>query len=199
MNGGSRMKYAGRIITPLSNEAVLSLRSGDKVLVSGIIVTGRDAAHRRIAECISGKRPLPFDLKGQVIYYVGPSPTPPGKICGSAGPTTSGRMDPFTPLLLDLGLKGMIGKGTRSTEVIDAMVRNKAVYLGVVGGTAALVSRSITRLETVAWPELGPEAVFRMRVEDFPVVVLIDAYGNNIYDTGPVQYRRDTTVDHRGD
>ena len=185
------MKYAGRIVTPLTDKAVLSLRSGDKVLISGIIFTGRDAAHRRIADSIGGNRPLPFDLDGQVIYYVGPSPTPPGKTCGSAGPTTSGRMDPFTPLLLDLGLKGMIGKGTRSSEVIDSMVRNKAVYLGAVGGAAALISKSITRMETVAWPELGPEAVFRMRVEDFPVVVLIDAYGKNLYETGPRQYLRD--------
>jgi len=185
------MKYAGRIVTPLTDKAALSLRSGDKVLISGIIFTGRDAAHRRIADSIGGNRPLPFDLNGQVIYYVGPSPTPPGKTCGSAGPTTSGRMDPFTPLLLDLGLKGMIGKGTRSAEAIEAMVRNKAVYLGAVGGTAALISKSITRMEIVAWPELGPEAVFRMRVEDFPVVVLIDAYGKNLYETGPRQYRRD--------
>ena len=185
------MKYAGRIVTPLEDKAVLSLRSGDKVLISGIIFTGRDSAHRRIADSIGGNRPLPFDLNGQVIYYVGPSPTPPGKTCGSAGPTTSGRMDPFTPLLLDLGLKGMIGKGTRSAEVVDAMVRNKAVYLGAVGGAAALISKSITRMETVAWPELGPEAVFRMRVEDFPVVVLIDAYGKNLYETGPCKYRRD--------
>ena len=184
------MRYASRIVAPLNDEMVLSLRSGDKVLISGVIFTGRDAAHRRMAENIAGNRPLPFDVRGQIIYYVGPSPTPPGRVCGSAGPTTSGRMDPYTPLLLDLGLKGMIGKGKRSPDVIESMKKNRALYFGAVGGAAVLISKCINRMETVAWPELGPEAVFRMRVEDLPVVVLVDSFGNDLYSDGPAGFRR---------
>ena len=184
------MRYASRVVAPLNDETVLSLRSGDKVLISGVIFTGRDAAHRRMAESIAENRPLPFDVRGQIIYYVGPSPTPPGRVCGSAGPTTSGRMDLYTPLLLDLGLKGMIGKGKRSPEVIESMKKNRAVYFGAVGGAAVLISKCINRMETVAWPELGPEAVFRMRVEDLPVVVLVDSFGDDLYSDGPAWFRR---------
>ncbi|HDQ92498.1 MAG TPA: Fe-S-containing hydro-lyase [Synergistetes bacterium] len=180
-----------KIKVPLARETALSLVAGEKVLIDGIIFTGRDAAHRKMIDCMEEGKPLPFDIKGQVIYYVGPSPAPPGKVAGSAGPTTSGRMDPFTPALLDLGLRGMIGKGYRSAEVIEAMVRNGAVYFAAVGGAAALVSRSIMNVETVAWPELGPEAVYRMEVRDFPVIVVIDAFGNDIYRTGPPLYRLD--------
>lgn len=183
------MRHASRLVAPLEDEAVTPLRSGDKVLISGVVYTARDAAHKRMAECVRENRPLPFDIGGQVIYYVGPSPTPPGRICGSAGPTTSGRMDPYTPLLLGLGLKGMIGKGRRSPEVIESMIKNRAVYFGAVGGAAVLISDCIIRLEAVAWPELGAEAVFRLRVEDLPTVVLIDAFGNDLYRDGPAGYR----------
>ncbi|MDO9509281.1 MAG: Fe-S-containing hydro-lyase [Thermovirgaceae bacterium] len=178
--------------TPLSAETALSLKSGEAVLISGDIFTGRDAAHRKLDDCIREGRPLPFDIRGQVIYYVGPSPAPPGKVIGSAGPTTSGRMDPFTPALLDLGLKGMIGKGTRSEAVVQSMVRNGAVYFGAVGGAAALIARSIIQADTVAWPELGPEAVFRLTVKDFPAIVVIDAFGNDLYRTEPPKYRRES-------
>jgi len=183
------MRHASRLVAPLEDEAVMSLRSGGKVLISGVVFTARDTAHKRMAECVRENRPLPFDIAGQIIYCVGPSPTPPGRVCGSAGPTTSGRMDPYTPLLLDVGLKGMIGKGRRSPEVIESMIKNRAVYFGAVGGAAVLISNCITRLEAVAWPELGPEAVFKLRVEDLPAVVLIDAYGNDLYRDGPARYR----------
>lgn len=179
-----------RISTPLSEEAVLALKSGDSVLISGTIYTGRDAAHRRMCECISAGEDLPFDVGGQVIYYVGPSPAPPGKVIGSAGPTTSGRMDLFTPMLLDMGLKGMIGKGTRSRAVVESMVRNMAVYFGAVGGAAALIAKSITKADAIAWPELGPEAVFRLEVRDFPAIVVIDAFGNDLYKTEPPKFRQ---------
>jgi len=177
------------ITTPLSHETVLSLAAGESVLISGIVFTGRDEAHRRIFDRISSGTPLPFDLRGQVIYYAGPSPAPPGRVTGSAGPTTSGRMDPFTPALLDLGLKGMIGKGSRSGEVVEAMKRNGAVYFGAVGGAAALIAGCITEADIVAWPELGTEAVYRLKVMDFPLIVVIDALGNDLYRTEPPKYR----------
>lgn len=183
------MKAPVRISTPLSVRSVLALESGDSVLISGIIFTGRDAAHRRMAECLAAGERLPFDVSGQVIYYVGPSPAPPGRVTGSAGPTTSGRMDPFTPALLDIGLKGMIGKGKRSEAVVGSMVRNRAVYFGAVGGAAALIAKSIIKAEIIAWPELGPEAVFRLEVRDFPAIVVIDAFGNDLYRTEPPKFR----------
>jgi fumarate hydratase subunit beta len=186
------MVQEGKIITvPLSRETALSLGAGDRVLIEGTLYTGRDAAHRKMFDCLGEGGSLPFEIEGQVIYYVGPSPAPPGKIIGSAGPTTSGRMDPYTPTLLDLGLRGMIGKGFRSEKVIQSMVRNGAVYFGAVGGAAALVARSIIQAEVVAWPELGPEAVFRLEVRGFPAIVAIDASGNDIYRTGPPVYRAD--------
>ncbi len=179
-----------KIITvPLSRETALSLHAGDRVLIDGNLYTGRDAAHRKMIESLGEGNPLPFDIEGQIIYYVGPSPAPPGKIIGSAGPTTSGRMDPFTPALLDLGLRGMIGKGYRSEKVIQSMARNGAVYFGAVGGAAALIARSIIQAEVIAWPELGPEAVFRLEVRSFPAIVVIDAFGNDVYRTGPPVYR----------
>ncbi len=177
------------ISVPLSRETALSLYAGDRVLIDGNLYTGRDAAHRKMFDSLGKGDPLPFDIEGQIIYYVGPSPAPPGKIIGSAGPTTSGRMDPFTPALLDLGLRGMIGKGYRSEKVIRSMVRNGAVYFGAVGGAAALIARSIIQAEVVAWPELGPEAVFRLKVRSFPAIVVIDAFGNDVYRTGPPVYR----------
>lgn len=183
------MREPRSITTPLSHETVLSLAAGESVLISGIVFTGRDEAHRRIFDRISSGTPLPFDLRGQVIYYAGPSPAPPGRVTGSAGPTTSGRMDPFTPALLDLGLKGMIGKGSRSGEVVEAMKRNGAVYFGAVGGAAALIAGCITEADIVAWPELGTEAVYRLKVMDFPLIVVIDALGNDLYRTEPPKYR----------
>lgn len=183
------MREPRSITTPLSHETVLSLAAGESVLISGIVFTGRDEAHRRIFDRISSGTPLPFDLRGQVIYYAGPSPAPPGRVTGSAGPTTSGRMDPFTPALLDLGLKGMIGKGSRSGEVVEAMKRNGAVYFGAVGGAAALIAGCITEADIVAWPELGTEAVYRLKVKDFPLIVVIDALGNDLYRTEPPKYR----------
>lgn len=181
-----------RITSPLSTKEVLAMKSGDSVLISGIVFTGRDAAHRKMADLIAAGEKLPFDVNGQVIYYVGPSPAPPGRVIGAAGPTTSGRMDPFTPALLDMGLKGMIGKGTRSREVVESMVRNRAVYFGAVGGAAALIAKSIIEAVVVAWPELGPEAVFRLEVRDFPAIVVIDAFGNDLYKTEPPKFRQES-------
>jgi fumarate hydratase subunit beta len=186
------MGLVHRITSPFADEVPRSLRSGDSVLISGTIFTGRDAAHRRLDGLIREGHPLPFDIRAQVIYYVGPSPAPPGRVIGSAGPTTSGRMDPFTPVLLDMGLKGMIGKGTRSKAVLEAIVRNGAVYFGAVGGAAALIARSIIQAEVVAWPELGPEAVFRLTVRDFPAIVVIDAQGNDLYRTEPPKYMKNS-------
>ncbi|HPC75692.1 MAG: fumarate hydratase C-terminal domain-containing protein [Thermovirgaceae bacterium] len=192
------MRHASRLVAPLDDAAVRPLRSGDRALISGVILTALDEAHRRMAECARENRPLPFDLEGQVICYLESSPTPPGRVCGPVGPGASGRMDPYTPLLLDLGLKGMIGRGRRSPEVIDSIVKNGAVYFGAVGGAAVLLSGYVTRMESVAWPEMGPEAVFRMRVEDLPVVVLVDAYGNDLYREGPARYRRGSPPSEEG-
>jgi fumarate hydratase subunit beta len=176
------------IKTPMDDELVMRLKSGDRVLISGDIYTARDAAHKRMVKAIEDKEPLPFDLKGQVIYYVGPAPAPPGWVVGSAGPTTSGRMDPYTPMLLKLGLKGMIGKGRRSPEVKKAMKKYKAVYFGAVGGAAALLAKSVVRVEKVAYEDLGPEAVMKFTVRNFPAIVVIDAYGNDLYETEPVRW-----------
>lgn len=186
------MTESYRISAPLSKESVRALRSGCGVFINGTIFTGRDAAHKRMSECIAAGNPLPFDVSGQVIYYVGPSPAPTGRVIGSAGPTTSGRMDPFTPVLLDMGLRGMIGKGTRSRAVVDSMVKNGAVYFGAVGGAAALIAKSIIQAEIVAWPELGPEAVFRLQVKDFPAFVVIDALGNDLYEMEPPKFRKES-------
>lgn len=179
-----------RITTPLTDEAVESLKAGDEVLISGVIYTGRDAAHKRLFELISRGEDLPIELKGQVIYYVGPCPPKPGQVIGSAGPTTSGRMDPYTPTLIEKGLKGMIGKGSRRPEVVEAMKRHKAVYFLAIGGLGALLAKRVKRAEVVAFPELGPEAVYRLEVEDFPVIVGIDMYGNDLYLEGVKRYRR---------
>ena len=177
-----------KVNTPLSDETVENLEAGDRVLISGIIYTGRDAAHKRLAGMMERGEELPVDLKGQVIYYVAlPGKTGPGD--RSAGPTTSGRMDSFTPQLLDRGLKGMIGKGTRSKEVINSIVKNKAVYFAAIGGAGALLAETIKEAELVAFDDLGPEAVYRLRVEDFPAIVIIDCHGNNLYDTGPKNFK----------
>lgn len=179
---------AKRITTPLTAEKTKDLKAGDDVLISGVIYTGRDAAHKRLVELVNEGKQLPVDLKDAIIYYVGPAPAKPGQAIGSAGPTTSYRMDAYAPTLLDLGLKGMIGKGKRSDEVIDAMKRNDAVYFGAIGGAGALLSKCIKKAEIVCYEDLGAEAVRRLEVEDLPVVVVIDKDGNNLYEQGRKTY-----------
>jgi fumarate hydratase subunit beta len=176
--------------TPLSDEDVEKLRAGDTVKLTGTIYTARDAAHKRLVDLLDEGKELPIPLEGQVIYYVGPSPTPPGKPIGSAGPTTSYRMDPYAPALLDQGLKGMIGKGARNDAVVEAMKRNKAVYFAATGGAAALISRSITSAEIVAYEDLGAEAIRKLTVEGFPVIVAQDCSGGNVYEEGQKKYAR---------
>ncbi len=180
-----------RITTPLSEEVVMSLRAGDRVLLSGVIYTARDAAHKRMLEMLERAEALPIELNGQVIYYAGPSPAPPGRPVGSIGPTTSGRMDPYTPRLLELGLKGTIGKGNRSPEVKEALKRYRAVYFGATGGAAALLAQRVKRAEVVAFEDLGPEAIRRLEVEDFPLVVLNDPYGGDLYEEGMRRYAKE--------
>lgn len=176
------------VTTPLTPEKIAGLRSGDGVLISGVIYTARDAAHKRLVELIKEGSQLPFDLEGQIIYYVGPSPAPPGYPIGSAGPTTSGRMDAYAPLLIEHGLKGMIGKGQRSAPVLEAMKKFGAVYFTAVGGAAALIARSIKTAEIIAYPELGAEAIRRLEVKDFPAIVTNDVYGGDLYVEGPAAY-----------
>ncbi|MBT9172755.1 MAG: Fumarate hydratase class I, anaerobic [Syntrophomonadaceae bacterium] len=173
---------------PLTDEDVLQLRAGDNVLISGVIYTGRDAAHKKLVDLLEAGKPLPVDLRGQMIYYVGPAPAKPGKVIGSAGPTTSGRMDAYTPALLALGLKACIGKGSRSQEVKDALVRCKGLYLAATGGAAALLAKTVSKAEVVAYPELGAEAIYRLEVADFPATVVNDAFGGDVYEAGRRQY-----------
>ena len=184
------MKTPVHLTTPLADSALSSLNIGDNVQITGTIYTARDAAHARLVELIRAGRPLPFDLPGQIIYYVGPAPARPGKPIGPAGPTTSYRMDPYTPLLLEHGLKGMIGKGKRSAEVIAALRRFRAVYFAAVGGAAALLARSIRAAEIVAYPELGAEAINRLAVEDFPAIVVNDVSGRDLYEEGQRVYQK---------
>jgi fumarate hydratase subunit beta len=176
--------------TPLKPEDVDKLRAGDTVSLTGFIYTARDAAHKRLVDLIKEGKELPLPLEGQIIYYVGPSPTPPGKAIGSAGPTTSGRMDPYAPILIERGLRGMIGKGERAAGVVEAMQKHGAVYFAATGGAAALLSKRITAAEVIAYPELGAEAINRLTVERFPVIVAQDRYGGNIYKEGQKQYAR---------
>jgi len=184
------MKEAIKITTPLNEEKVIQLKAGELVSITGHIYTARDAAHKRIFELIKKGQKSPIELKGQIIFYAGPAPAKPGYPCGSVGPTTSYRMDPYTPTLLNKGLKGMIGKGLRSQEVIESMKKNKAVYFGAVGGAAALIARSIKKSEVVAYEDLGAEVIHRYYVEDFPAIVIIDCQGNNLYETEPPKYRK---------
>ena len=177
-----------RIFTPLDNETVGQLKSGQQVLLNGKLYTGRDAAHKKLIELLQRGEELPFNLSGQVIYYVGPAPAKPGQVIGSAGPTTSGRMDSYTPELLSRGLKGTIGKGLRSSEVIKASMEHKAVYFAAVGGAAALIARCIKSAKVIAYPELGPEAIYELEVEDFPVTVVNDIYGGDLYAEGKEKY-----------
>ena len=171
--------------TPLTEDDVTKLRAGDIVSLSGSIIIARDAAHKRLVGSISSGEKEPFPIKGEIIFYAGPAPTPPGEVIGPIGPTTSGRMDPYTPFLLERGLRGMIGKGKRSPEVLDAIKKHCAVYFGATGGTAVLLARSVVSVERVAYEDLGPEAVLRLEVSEMPLVVLADCRGGDIYVSGP--------------
>ncbi len=178
-----------RIRAPFDDETARSLRAGDRVLITGTILAARDAAHKRLFEALEKGEPLPVDLKGAVVYYVGPSPAKPGQVIGSAGPTTAGRMDAYTPRLLAEGLKGMIGKGYRKKEVADAMKEYGVPYLAAVGGAGALISRSIRKYTVLAYPDLGTEALAAMEVEDFPAIVVMDCEGGNYYEAGQAPYK----------
>lgn len=180
------MEY--RLSTPLTREALAPLRAGDTVRLSGVVYTARDAAHGRMEDLLKEGKSLPFPIEGAAIYYVGPTPERPGQVIGSAGPTTAGRMDRFTPRLLDLGLACMIGKGKRSEAVKTAVVRNGAVYLAALGGAGALMAASVQSCEVIAWPDLGCEAVRRLVVQDMPLTVLLDAHGGDLYESGPAAY-----------
>lgn len=182
------MEKVIQVQTPFTKQDVAKLKVGDKVLISGVIYTARDAAHKKMVEALNQGEKLPFDLKDQIIYFVGPTPPKPGQVIGSAGPTTSGRMDAYSPILIEKGLKGMIGKGLRSAEVIEAMQIHGATYFGAIGGLGALLAKKITSAEVIAYPELGAEAVRRLEVKDFPVIVVIDSEGNNLYESGKAQY-----------
>lgn len=177
-----------KLHTPLTEDKLKSLKAGDSVLLSGVIYSARDAAHKRLIDLLNEGKELPLNIKDETIYYVGPSPAKPGNVIGSAGPTTSYRMDAYAPTLLDLGLKGMIGKGARNKDVIDAIVRNNAVYFGAIGGAAALIAKSIVKSEIIAYEDLGAEAIRRMEVKDMPLVVIIDTEGNNLYEIGQKDY-----------
>ena len=178
-----------KISPPLTDEIVTMLKAGDRVIITGVIYTGRDMAHKFLVEGHKKGEKPPFDLKGQILYYTGPTPAPPGKPIGSAGPTTSYRMDKYTPYLIELGLKGMIGKGPRGQEVKDAIKKHKAVYFAAIGGAGALISKAIRKAEVIAYPELGAEAVMRLEVEDFPAVVVNDIYGGDLYRIGVEKYK----------
>jgi len=177
------------ITAPFGDDTVLSLKAGDRVLISGTVYTARDAAHKRMVEEWRETGKLPVDLQGQIIYYVGPTPAKPHQAIGSAGPTTSGRMDSYTPLLLELGLKGMIGKGYRNEEVRKAIMKHRAVYFGAIGGSGALIARTIKKVETVAYDDLGTEAIRRLTIERFPAVVVNDVHGNDWYRQSAELYR----------
>lgn len=175
---------------PFSREEAEDLKAGDYVYLTGTIYSARDAAHKRMQETLDRGEDLPFDLQDNVIYYLGPTPAREGRPIGSAGPTTSSRMDKFTPALLDLGLRGMVGKGKRSPEVIEAIVRNKSVYFAAVGGAGAILSKRILTSEVIAYDDLGTEAIRKMQVKDFPVIVVIDSEGHNLYETAILEYRK---------
>ena len=181
---------AKKITTPLADDVVRDLRVGDAVQITGVIYQARDAAHKRLVALIEAGEELPFDLTGAVVYNMGPSPAKPGNVIGSAGPTTSGRMDAYAPLLMRHGLKGMIGKGLRSRQVKDAMLTNTAVYFAATGGAGALLAKCIVGNEVIAYPELGAEAVARLEVEDFPTIVVMDCHGGDLYEEGRAKYAR---------
>ena len=177
-----------KITTPLTREAVRNLKAGDSCLISGVIYTARDAAHKRLCELVAEGKEMPLDVKDAIIYFVGPTPARPGEAIGSAGPTTSYRMDAYSPILIEQGLTGMIGKGKRGPEVVTAMKEHGAVYFGAIGGCGALLSKCIKKAEIVAYEDLGAEAIRRLEVEDFPAIVIIDAEGNNLYESGRAAY-----------
>lgn len=184
------MPEVKNIATPLTDEVISTLHCGDVVNLSGVIYTGRDAAHKIMTEALDAGETLPVDFHGQVIYYAGPTPAKPGHVIGSCGPTTSGRMDAYTPQMLsETGLKGMVGKGPRSPEVVQSMIENHVVYFASIGGAAAVIAASVQECEVVAYEDLGPEALRRLVVKDYPCIVAIDATGENIYERGPAQYR----------
>lgn len=179
-----------KITVPINKSIAAELKAGDYVFITGVIYTARDAAHKKIYETMLKKEQLPFPLKDSILYYLGPTPAREDQVIGSAGPTTSSRMDKYTPLLLENGLLGMIGKGKRSKEVIDAMVKNQAVYFAAVGGAGALLSKCIKESEVIAYEDLGTEAIHKLYVENFPVIVVIDSQGNNLYESEPQKYRK---------
>ncbi len=183
------MSQSLNIKSPVDEETIKSLKTGDQVFISGIIYVARDVAHKRMIEALDQGKPLPFEIKGQTIYYMGPCPARPGQVIGSAGPTTSGRMDAYSPRLIAEGLKVMVGKGMRSETVRDAMKKYRAVYLAAIGGAGALISRSIKESEIIAYEELGAEAVLRLEVKDFPATVINDIYGGDLYQEGKARYR----------
>lgn len=179
-----------KVVTPLTDEQIEKLPAGTNVLITGEIYAARDTVHKRLVNLLNEGKELPVDLRGQMVYYVGPAPAKTGYASGSAGPTTSVRMDTYTPQMLDYGLKGMIGKGLRNEAVVNSMIKNKAVYFGATGGAAALIAKSIKKVEMVAYEDLGAEALQKMVVEDFPAIVVIDSKGNNLYKTGPEKYKK---------
>ncbi len=178
-----------KVKLPLTDDTLKDLEAGDDVLLNGVIYVARDAAHKRMVEALDRGQDLPFDVRGQTVYFMGPSPAKPGQVIGSAGPTTSGRMDSYSPRLIAAGLKGMIGKGNRSQAVKEAMKKHRAVYFAAIGGAGALISKSIKKAEVIAYDELGAEAVRRLEVEDFPVTVINDIYGGDLYQEGKARYR----------
>lgn len=190
MTGAPGSDAIKRIETPLTDAVICSLKAGDKVLLSGFVYTARDAAHKRFSEALAAGKELPFDIKGQVIYYCGPAPAPPGRVIGSCGPTTSSRMDSYAPGLISLGLGGMIGKGKRSEAVKQALKEHRAVYFGATGGAGALLAHAVVAAEVIAYEDLGPEAVVRLDVRDMPLFVINDIFGNDLYEAGTEHYKK---------
>lgn len=190
------MSEAKKITLPLTKELAKTLKAGDRVLLTGTIYTSRDAGHKRMCEALARGEELPFDPMDATIYYVGPTPAKPGQVIGSAGPTTSGRMDAYAPTLMKVGIRGMIGKGARLDEVIEAMKENSGVYFGAIGGAGALLAKCIKSSELIAYEDLQSEALRKLYVEDMPLVVIIDSYGNNLYETGPNEYLRSVESKH---
>ena len=190
------MSEVKKITLPLTKELAKTLKAGDRVLLSGTIYTSRDAGHKRMCEALARGEELPFDPTDATIYYVGPTPAKPGQVIGSAGPTTSGRMDAYAPTLMKVGIRGMIGKGARLDEVIEAMKENFGVYFGAIGGTGALLAKCIKSSELIAYEDLQSEALRKLYVEDMPLVVIIDSYGNNLYETGPNEYLKSVESKH---
>jgi fumarate hydratase subunit beta len=181
---------AKRIALPLTDETVANLKAGDDVLLSGTMYVGRDSAHKRIVEALDQGKPLPFDIRGQTIYYMGPSPAKPGQAIGSAGPTTSGRMDSYSPRLMAEGIRGMVGKGMRTPAVKEAMKKYRAVYFAAIGGAGALISKAIKKSDVIAYEELGAEALLRIEVADFPAIVINDIHGGDLYEEGKAKYKK---------